>query len=155
MDLESLDIPMFKERYIDMTDPGILYVNISEILALADGIIFITPEYNSSITPALKNLIDIYGRHGFGDKPIAIASVSTGKRGGITAAMHLQQIVLSINGVLFPKILATGEVTETLDEKGNIINFSYKPIAEKFISGFINHVEAAQCTQSVLKRLTA
>lgn len=153
VDLGGLDIQLFKERFMDMDDPAPLYVKINESIQSADGIIMITPEYNSSITPALKNLIDIYGRQGFGQKPLAVATVSSGVRGGIVAAHHLQQIILSIDGQLFPKILPTAKVTEVINKDGSITDLEYLKIAEAYITRFISFTKSTLCTtESLVKK---
>ena len=58
-------------------------------LADLDGFIFVTPEYNHSITGALKNAIDfVYGE--WNNKAAGI--VSYGSAGGARAAEHLRTI---------------------------------------------------------------
>ena len=57
----------------------------------ADGYIPITPEYNHTISGALKNTLD-YCLEEYFFKPSAIVSYSVGSFGGINAAQHLRQI---------------------------------------------------------------
>jgi azobenzene reductase len=142
LDLEKLDIPLFRERFVDMKSPEQRYLNIFQSLKEADAIIIVTPEYNSSITPALKNILDIYGRQGFGHKPVAVASVSSGGKGGVLAAHHLQMIMLSLDGQLFPKILATGNITETINENGKVTDLEYLKVADQFLDRYISFVES-------------
>ena len=54
-----------------------------------DGYVFVTPEYNHSTTPALKNALD-YLFHEWNDK--ACGFISFGLQGGVRAAEHLRQI---------------------------------------------------------------
>jgi len=142
LDLEKLDIPLFRERFTDMKSPQQSYVDIFNTLKETDAIIIVTPEYNSSITPALKNILDIYGRQGFGHKPIAVASVSSGVKGGIVAAHHLQQIILSLDGQLFPKILATGNITGTINKEGKVTDLDYLKVTDQFVDRFISFTES-------------
>lgn len=62
-------------------------------LAHFDGFIFVTPEYNHSITGALKNALDIT-REPLKNKAAAI--VSYGSSGGVRAAEHLRQILAEL-----------------------------------------------------------
>ncbi len=85
-------------------------------------------------------MIDIFGAAEFADKPIGVASVSTGILGGIKAALSLQQIILSINGYPFPKMLLTGEVDKQVDSTGNALNPVYERKVETFLIPFLNFV---------------
>jgi len=71
-----------------------------EVKAL-DGVLFVTPEYNRSIPPVLKNALDIasrpYGKNAWNDKPGAIVSVSPGQLGGFGANHHLRQTTAFLN----------------------------------------------------------
>ncbi len=67
----------------------------------ADGVVFVTPEYNYSVPGVLKNAIDWASRPAynsvFKDKPCFIVSVSGGALGGVRAQAHLKYI---LNGML-------------------------------------------------------
>lgn len=68
----------------------------SEILA-ADGIIFVTPEYNRSIPGVLKNALDHasrpYGQSAWAGKPAGILGISIGQVGTACAQQHLRSIL--------------------------------------------------------------
>lgn len=67
----------------------------------ADGVVFVTPEYNYSVPGVLKNAIDWASRPGFNSvfkgKPCLVISTSGGLLGGVRAQGHLKQ---SLNGML-------------------------------------------------------
>ncbi|WP_139995680.1 NADPH-dependent FMN reductase [Kurthia sp. Dielmo] len=103
----------------------------SEIVAKQDGFVFITQEYNHSITGALKNALD-YLRVEWNNKAAGI--VSYGSVGGARAAEHLRGILgellvadvrvhpaLSLftdfeNGEFKPKEVQTDSVNQMLDQ---------------------------------------
>src|SRR5687767_5810779 len=66
----------------------------AEITA-ADGILFVTPEYNRTIPGALKNAIDVgsrpYGQSAWEKKPAAIVTASPGGVGGFGCNHALRQ----------------------------------------------------------------
>lgn len=70
-------------------------------IGAADGVVFVTPEYNYSVPGLLKNAIDWASRPAyqsvFKDKPAFIVSVSGGALGGVRAQGHLKYI---LNGML-------------------------------------------------------
>lgn len=61
----------------------------SEIVRASDGFIMVTPEYNRSYSPVLKNAID-YLYHEWKEKPVAF--VGYGSAGGSRAIEHLRGI---------------------------------------------------------------
>jgi chromate reductase, NAD(P)H dehydrogenase (quinone) len=66
---------------------------LAEAIRAADGVLFVTPEYNWSIPGVLKNAIDWVSRmkdQPFKDKPVAIQSASQGPLGGARMQYHLR-----------------------------------------------------------------
>src|SRR5690554_8207674 len=80
--IEIGDLPYFNED-LEATPPKEWERLRKEILA-ADGVLFLTPEYNRSVPAVLKNAIDVgsrpYGKNVWNEKPAAIVSVSIGDR---------------------------------------------------------------------------
>ncbi|MFO0404884.1 MAG: NADPH-dependent FMN reductase [Labrys sp. (in: a-proteobacteria)] len=70
-------------------------------IAAADGILFVTPEYNRSVPGVLKNAIDVgsrpYGKGVLNGKPAAAISTSIGAIGGFGANHHLRQSLAFLN----------------------------------------------------------
>ena len=93
-----------------------------EVKAL-DGVVFVTPEYNRSVPPVLKNALDIasrpYGANAWNDKPGAIVSVSPGAVSGFGANHHLRQILtfLNIHAMAQPEAYI-GSVMNLINEDG-------------------------------------
>src|SRR3954469_25378566 len=85
-------------------NPPADWLAFREKLQKSDGLLFITPEYNRSISGVLKNAIDVgsrpYGKSSFLGKPTGIVSNSPGATGGVSAAKHLQNIMPGITGVI-------------------------------------------------------
>jgi len=67
----------------------------------ADGVLFVTPEYNRSIPGVLKNAID-HGSRPFGDsawegKPAGIVGASPGAMGSALSQQHLRNVLASLD----------------------------------------------------------
>ncbi|MYV36752.1 NADPH-dependent FMN reductase [Weissella cibaria] len=90
--VEIADLPLFSE---DAETP----VRIAEIarqIAASDGAIISTPEYDHSITAALKSFVEwmSYGDlHPFTNLPVMIVGASLGRQGTNNAQEHLRQIM--------------------------------------------------------------
>ena len=95
VDLKSFNLPLFNEvasnAWVPSEDTAAR--NWQAAIARFDGFIFVTPEYNRSITGALKNALDQayveWNRKAFG-------IVSYGSVGGTRAAEHLRSIGIEL-----------------------------------------------------------
>lgn len=70
---------------------------LKEEIRSADGVIFVTPEYNRSIPGVLKNALDHasrpYGDSAWKGKPAGVIGVSPGKAGTAMAQQHLRNML--------------------------------------------------------------
>lgn len=82
-----------------------------------DAYVFVTPEYNHSITGVLKNALDYLTMELY-HKPSAI--VSHGSVGGARAAVQLKEILSESRTVVIPNAVAFIGVSEGVDDEGNI-----------------------------------
>ncbi len=97
---EHADIASLPHYNADITDDAAVARLIAQVDA-ADGVLFVTPEYNYSIPGVLKNAIDWASRPAyasvFKNKPALVISVSGGALGGVRAQAHLKYV---LNGML-------------------------------------------------------
>jgi chromate reductase len=74
---------------------------MKEQIKTADGLLFVTPEYNRSIPGVLKNAIDHasrpYGQSVWGGKPAGVLGASVGAIGTAMAQQHLRNILAYLN----------------------------------------------------------
>lgn len=141
IDLKHHHLPVMEQRLKDMDNPSQNLLEISEQLMGADGILFITPEYNNSYSGALKNGIDYFTKE-WHHKPIGIVCASDGKQGGINASNLLQLLVLAIDGFAMPTKLLVPEVPKTIDEEGSVLDEQLAKRLNKFITDYLWFVEA-------------
>ncbi len=141
IDLLELNLPPFEERFGFMEDPDNQLKAVSDTLISSDGIIFLTPEYNGSISSGLKNFIDVFAKDPFNGKPIGVATASTGALGGIRAAYQLQQIILSIFGYPLPHMLTVGNMDQVLDEKGVVLDANFQKRLDSFLNAYLGFVQ--------------
>ena len=82
-------------------NPPEQYVRFRQQIAAADGVLFVSPEYNRGIPGVLKNAIDVgsrpYGQSVFDKKPAAIVTVSPGSIGGFGANHQIRQAAVFLN----------------------------------------------------------
>ena len=109
----------------------------------ADAFILVTPEYNGSYTPALKNLFDHFPKQSH--KTFGIVTASPGAFGGIRASQQLQLLINALFGIGSPHMLITPHVDKRFDADGNLLDSSFQKNVEVFVSEFLwlaEHVAA-------------
>lgn len=136
IDIKDYNLPVMENRLKDMENPPAGLVEISEKLEGADGIVFVTPEYNNSYAGAFKNAVDYFTKE-WAKKPIGIVCGSNGKMGGINASNLLQLLVLAIGAFPMPYKLLVPELHNSLDEDGKPQNEIMAKNLEKFVSEYL------------------
>lgn len=122
------------------------WLKFRETIQASDAVLFVTPEYNRSIPGALKNAIDVgsrpYGKSSFLGKTVGIVSSSPGPLGGVSAAMHLKQLLPGITGPILqqPEIYLNG-VGDAFDEAGELTKESLKTVMQAYIDAFAAWVD--------------
>lgn len=101
----------------------------------ADAYILVTPEYNGSYTPALKNLFDHFPKRAH--KAFGIVTASPGILGGVRASQQLQLLINALFGIGSPYMLITPQVDKKFDVHGNLTDVSFQKNIDVFISEFL------------------
>ncbi|MGD1412316.1 NADPH-dependent FMN reductase, partial [Enterococcus faecium] len=85
----------------DEGTPTEAWTTFREEVKQADGVMFVTPEYNRSVPAVLKNALDVgsrpYGESVWDKKPGLVVSVSPGAISGFGANHHLRQSLVFLN----------------------------------------------------------
>lgn len=98
---------------------------LKELFRSHQGLIIASPEYNSSVTAALKNAIDWVSRAESTDEPplsalagktAVLLAASPGGLGGLRGLVHLRSILGNIGITVLPDQLAVPSVHEVLSE---------------------------------------
>jgi NAD(P)H-dependent FMN reductase len=96
---------------------------LKEIFLAHDGLLISSPEYNSSISAVLKNVIDWVSRPVPGEanlacfvgKTAALMSASPGALGGLRGLVHLRAILGNINVLVIPDQIAVTKAMEAFN----------------------------------------
>jgi NAD(P)H-dependent FMN reductase len=105
---------------------------IADIFTAADGFVVVTGEYNHSLPPALKNILDHFQSE-YLFKPSAIASYSAGMFGGMRVAVHLRAVLAELGMPSISSILPFPKVQDALDENDQPTNRFIEPSANRFL----------------------
>jgi chromate reductase len=93
--LEIGDLPLYNQD--DDGNPAAAVKRLKSEIAAAQGVLFVTAEYNRSLPGVLKNAIDHasrpYGQSAWAGKPAGVLGVSVGAIGTSLAQQHLRNIL--------------------------------------------------------------
>ncbi|MER3546813.1 MAG: NADPH-dependent FMN reductase [Rhodanobacteraceae bacterium] len=138
------DLPLFNQDHErDYPPPA---RKMKEQIASADGVLFVTPEYNRSIPGVLKNAMDIasrpYGSSAFTGKPGAVIGTSMSAIGTALAQQHLRNICAYLDVHLLDAPEAFVQFKEGLvAEDGSVTVDSTREFLQKFVDRFAEWVE--------------
>ena len=93
--LLDVDLPLFNQD--KESDPPESVRQFKAAIQAADGVVFVTPEYNRSIPGVLKNALDQgsrpYGKSVWTGKPAGVLGASIGAYGSAMAQQHLRNVL--------------------------------------------------------------
>ena len=145
--VEIRDLPLYDEDLETATPPP-AYTAFRERIRAADGILFVTPEYNRSVPAALKNAIDVgsrpYGKAAWTGKPCAIVSQSPGALGGFGANHHLRQSLPFLNMPAMPAPEAYLGGIASKFQGDQLVDESLRGFLQTFVDSFAAWVERHQ-----------
>lgn len=131
IDLVGLGLPLYLPT-LEAGDFPSAARRLKGLLAAQHGLLFISPEYNGSITPLLKNAIDWASRPGEGETPIALTafrgkasavmSASVSPFGGLRGLMHLRQILSTVQTLVIPEQVLVPNAQTAFDAAGNLVD---------------------------------
>ncbi|KAH9253207.1 hypothetical protein BASA81_008889 [Batrachochytrium salamandrivorans] len=120
VDLAELQLEFMVQAVHYHSSPALIPPHIAALekrIARADAFVFISPEYNHSMSPVLANFINHFPPTALAGKPSAIAVYSMGPFGGVRAAMQMRSM-LGVLAIPISSILAVPEVQHSLDPDG-------------------------------------
>lgn len=139
LDAQELDLPMldrmFKE-YDEGTAPAGMQ-QAHDVLDAADGFVVVGGEWNHSIPPALKNLLDTFQTE-FYYKPAGIVTYSAGPFGGVRAAPHYRVILGELGMVTASVMFAVSSVQKAFTDDGQ--DATEGKVYEHRVDRFLNEV---------------
>lgn len=125
---------MYKE-YENGKAPPVLE-ELASLYRQADGFVIVSAEYNQSLPPALKNLLDHFLEEYFW-RPSTIVCYSAGRFGGVRAAVALRPILAELGMPSPPSILAIPSIGRALAEDGT----SHEPWIDQAANRFLDEFE--------------
>ena len=135
IDLRENELPPLQGVYSSAEKAPAPHKALAERMFAADAFILVTPEYNGSYTPSLKNLLDHYPKQVH--KPFGLVTASPGALGGMRAALQLQHLVFALFGIGSPYMLIIPGVDKKFDTEGHLLEPSFEKNVTDFMTEFL------------------
>jgi chromate reductase len=137
---DGRDLPLY-DQDLDAEEKPVAVQTLLDQVSTADGLLFITPEFNYGIPGPLKNLIDWASRPAYRsplkNRPSTIVSLSISPTGGARAHIQLSSVLA---GTLTPVFNAPGfsisAVHEKFDEQGTLIDETTRKRLTRMLTDF-------------------
>jgi chromate reductase len=114
-------------------------------VAAAQGLLFVTPEYNRSIPGVLKNAIDHasrpYGHSAWAGKPAGVLGVSVGAIGTAAAQQHLRTILAYLDMPVMGQPEAYVQVKEDLFDSGGGLGEASRGFLQAWMDRYVDWVK--------------
>lgn len=134
------DLPLFNQDNEKDYPPAA--TRMKEQIRSADGVLFVTPEYNRSIPGVLKNAIDVasrpYGTNAFAGKPGAVIGTSQGAVGTALAQQHLRNVCVFLDIPMLQQPEAFVQFKDGLiAEDGSVTVDSTREFLQGFVDKYV------------------
>jgi chromate reductase len=128
--LRDYPLPVFDQEIEQSTGLPDHAVTLKKLFREHDGFLIASPEYNGSVSAAMKNLIDWVSRpeeghpslDGFKGKVAGLLACSPGRLGGLRGLVHLRLILSGIGTIVLPEQVAVPGIQDQLKDSEVILD---------------------------------
>ncbi len=143
----DLNLPLYNEDL--WQDPPASVLQLKADIAAADAVLFVTPEYNRSMPPVIKNAVDWgsrpFGQNSWKGKPAGIAGASMGNIGTAVSQSHLRSSIVPLGVILMgqPELYFKFE-PDAIDGNGEVAEEKTRAFLQRYMDSFGKWVEATK-----------
>ncbi len=130
VDLKDYPMPLYNGDLEAEQGPPLKAAEFKALLTEYQGVFIASPEYNSSVTPLLKNTIDWVtrvrakgetGLEVFRTRVFAISGASPGYYGAMRSLLNLRQILeIGIGATVIPQQIALPRAMDAFEDDGSL-----------------------------------
>lgn len=135
IDMKDWDVPPMQSVWVSSEKTPAQFRTLADRVFGADAFILVTPEYNGSYSPSLKNLLDHFPKQHH--KPFGIVTASPGAFGGIRASQQLLLLIPALFGVASPYMLVVPGVDKKFSPDGDLLDETFHNSVHNFSTEFL------------------
>jgi chromate reductase, NAD(P)H dehydrogenase (quinone) len=138
------DLPLYNQD--DDGNPAAAVKRLKSEIAAAQGLLFVTPEYNRSMPGVLKNAIDHasrpYGQNAWAGKPGGVIGASIGGTGTAMAQQHLRNVLAYLDVPTLGQPEAFVQVKDGFfDANGHIASDGSRKFIQSWVDRYVAWVK--------------
>jgi NAD(P)H-dependent FMN reductase len=128
--LADYPLPLYDADLEAQSGPPANAARLKKMLSAHRGVLIVTPEYNASVPPLVKNTIDWISRvrergeaplAAFKDRAFALAAASPGPFGGMRSLLALRQVLeIGCGALVIPEQVAVARAEAAFDDMDNL-----------------------------------
>jgi chromate reductase, NAD(P)H dehydrogenase (quinone) len=139
------DLPLYNQDDDGNQAPSVKRLKTE--IAAADGVLFVTPEYNRAIPGVLKNAIDNasrpYGQSAWAGKPAGVLGISVGQIGTAVAQQQLRAVLAYLDMPTLGQPEVFLQHKESLfDDKGHVAEGATKQFLQGWVDKYVAWVNS-------------
>ena len=135
IDMQDWNVPPVQSVWVSADKPPEEFQPLAKRIFGANAFIIVTPEYNGSYSPAMKNLLDHFPKQHH--KPFGIVTASPGALGGVRSSQQLLLLVPALFGIASPYLLVVPAVDKKFTAEGELVDESFQNNVHNFITEFL------------------
>lgn len=155
LDLQQLEIPMYDGDLEDAQGLPRGVLALRDKMLACDGMLIACPEYNGSISGALKNAIDWATRPREGEPPLAcfkgktagLLAASPGRLGGVRGLGHVRTILSGIGMLVVPGDCGLPGADAVLGDDGTITDEAAAKGVGNLVGGLVDVTRAIKASR--------
>ena len=128
IELSDYELPLFNQDLEADHGAPEAAKKLKQLFLEHQGLLIASPEYNSSVTPLLKNTLDWVSRQAPGEQSLAafrgkaagLISASPGALGGLRGLVHLRSILGNIDVLVIPTQTAVPQAMNAFNDDGSL-----------------------------------
>jgi len=128
-------LPPMKTVFTSVANTPEEFRELSTRIFNAHGFILVTPEYNGSYSPSMKNLLDHFPKQHH--KPFGLVTASPGALGGVRASQQLLLLVAALFGIASPYLLVVPHIEKKFAPDGTLNDGSFEHAINNFIAEYL------------------
>lgn len=155
--VEIGDLALYNQEYDGSADEPAGYGHFRQAISAADGILFVSPEYNRGMPGVLKNAIDVgsrpYGQSVWNRKPAAIVTASPGAIGGFGSNHQIRQscVFLNMPVMQHPEAYLSGIKDEDFGPDGLLVEGRTKEFVGQVAEAFADWVTLVKRSRDLIE----
>jgi chromate reductase, NAD(P)H dehydrogenase (quinone) len=144
--LRDYPMPIFDQDLETRNGPPEAALKLARLFHEHDGVVIVSPEYNTSVTPLVKNTVDWISRISsdaagplspYRKKVFGLASASPGKFGGIRGLFHLRATLGNCGALVIPEQVSITLAEKAFDEEGRLVDAANRRQLENFCKAMV------------------